>query len=215
MVPIRAATIALVLAGLIFLPLSATHLNAQPATAQAPILKAGDSWVWQWENDFQGKHTTGTTKRAVVRKDVFEGRDVYIWSRDDGLFSVVSMDLTAIARLDAAGSVKTRFKTKGDSQFPLTVGRAYTQEIDNPIDQYYGTYTYTITGTEEVRTRPGAFMAFRVAEEGKARLYRSKSFTVKGTRYYAPAAKAFVKSSYETSLGRKYSEELASYQVLP
>lgn len=136
-------------------------------------------------------------------------------SRGDGTFSVVTLDLGTIARIDGVGTVRTRFGSKGDSYFPLTVGRAFTREYDNPIGRYRGSYRYTVTGVEEVRTQAGAFQAFRVAWEGRGTYYTGQPFTGSGLQYFAPAAKTWVKSSFSLDNGYKYAEELVSYQVLP
>ncbi len=200
--------------GLVLALLNAPPLIAQPATVDAPILKPGEFWVRQWEEVFQSKRA-GTTRRTVVRKDTFEGRDVYIVSRGDGTFSVVNSDLMTIAVIDSSGNVKVRFASTGDSQFPLSVGKVYTRESDNPLGRYKGTYKYSVTGTEEIRTQAGTFMAFRIAEEGKGTFYDGKPFTEKGTFYFSQAAKVSVKYSFSVDNGYQYSDELVSYQVLP
>ncbi len=196
------------------LALPASQLSAQPETATAPVLKPGEYWVRQWEEDFRGKRS-GTYRRTVVRKDSFEGQDVYILSRGDGTFSVVDLDLATIATIDGAGNVKVRYGRKGDRTFPLFVGKIYTQDYDNPVSRYRGTYKQTVTGIEEVRTPAGTFTTFRVLEEGKGTFYNGQPFTERGIYHFAPAAKAWVKYSFSVDSGYQYSDELVSYQVVP
>ncbi len=214
MTTVRKAIFWLFLMGLILAFLNAPPLTAQSVTADAPVLKPGEFWVRQWEEVFQGTRT-GKSRRTVVRRDTFEGQDVYILSRGDGTFSVVRSDLVTIATIDGTGNVKVRFSTTGDSLFPLSVGKVYTREYDNPLGRYKGTYKLSVTGMEEIRIQAGTFMTFRITEEGKGTYYNGTPFTEKGTSYFAPAAKATVKYSFSVDSGYQYSEELVSYQVLP
>ena len=189
---------------------------AQPPSVEAPALKPGEYWVWQWNDDFRGGNAHNDTfRRTMVRQDKFEGQDVYILSRGDGTFSVTTHDLITIATIDGTNNVKFRFVITGDNAFPLGVGKLYSRHTDNPIGKYRSDTKSTVTGTEQISTKAGSFTAFRVDFAGNGREYDGTAYTVSGTSYFASAAKAWVKTSYSTNTGYRYSEELVSYQVLP
>jgi hypothetical protein len=194
--------------------LGATQLGAQAPTAEAPVLRPGEFWIFRWEEDWRGKRE-GTFTRTVVRKDVFEGQEVYVLSRGDGTFDVVDRDRVTIARIDGAGNVRVRFVQKGDPVFPLFVGKVYTREFDTPVGRYRGTYRYTVTAVEEVSTKSGTFAAFRVSWEGRGTFYDGTPFTAQGVQHFAPSTKAWVKSSFRVDTGYQYGNELVRYQVLP
>ncbi len=132
------------------------HSSAQPATADAPEIKPGEYWVWQWNDDFRGSNAhEDTYRRTVVRQDKFEGQDVYILSRGDGTFNVVTHDLVTIATIDGANNVKFRFVATGDNQFPLRAGKVYSRHTDNPIGKYRSDTISTVIGMELISTRAG------------------------------------------------------------
>lgn len=213
MVRISKAMGRMMLVALAFLFLATAPSTTQPPSAEAPALRPGEFWIFRWEEDFRGKRT-GTYKRTVVRKETFEGQEVYVLSRGDGTFSVVDSDLQTLAIIDDNGQVRTRFRQGGDRIFPLFVGKTYTREYDNPISRYRGKYKNTVTGVEEVRTEAGTFAAFRISEEGRGTYYNGAPFIEHGVWHFAPSAKSFVKGSFEVDSGYKYSLELVNYQVI-
>jgi hypothetical protein len=151
----------------------------------------------------------------VVRLDKFEGQDLYVLSRGDGTFAVWNYDSGPLGAIDGSGNVKFKRTRQGDNQFPLSVGRSSTLRLDNPAGKYRVQLTFMVKGIEEVHTGAGTFTSFTVTSSGSGTFYSGEPYTLIGADYYAPAAKAWVKSSFSTNQGYDYSEELASYQVLP
>jgi len=196
-------------------------ITAQSQTADAPALKVGDSWTWQWRNVPRQGNTSrggaGQTIRTVVRLDQFAGKDAYVVSRPDGTFVAWNFDLQPLGVLDSAGVVKFRQGRTGDDFFPLSVGKGITRHIDNPEGRWRGDYKFTVTTVEEVSTVAGQFTAFSVRYQGAGANYDGSAFTETGTQWYAPAAKQWVKTVFSVSganTGRDYTEELASYHLV-
>lgn len=191
-----------------------SQLSAQQIPGDVPVWKIGDLWTWRWEDNSSGGRSGAYTRTVTKVDEVFEGQKVYWTSTGDGTFALVSAaDLWTLARVDAAGNVRTRYTIKTNQVFPLAVGKTYSFDYDNPSGQYRGTYTHSVVGVEEVRVPAGTFPAFRVAERGQGTTYRGAPWTIQGELYFAPAAKVWVKYTYSLNTGYKYSRELIRYQV--
>ena len=54
--------------------------RAQSQVEVPPVLRAGDSWIYRWNENARGRRADGTFTRQVVRKDTFGGQEVYIIS---------------------------------------------------------------------------------------------------------------------------------------
>lgn len=181
-----------------------------------PVLRTGDSWIYRWNQDARGRRSEGTYTRQVVRKDTFEGQEVYIISvaLRTG-YDVVDLHFSRVAQIDSTGNVVARYGMRGDHFFPLTLSRTFTRYEDN--SRRTTVYKYRVENFVDVRTPAGAFQTVRVRVHGEGSWNGPYgSFNHEGIMYFARAAKVFVKSSSHENDAQgttTYSEELVRYKV--
>lgn len=191
------------------------QLGAQQVSGETPAWKLGDYWTFREEWDDGRQKGSRTYTRTVTKVDeTFEGQKVYWTSRGDGTFSIMSADdLELVAVVDSAGTVRSRGGTrKGDKVFPLTVGRTFSFEYEAPNGAYKGIYTYTVAWVEELRVPVGAFQTLHVTGGGTGKMKDGSPFVAKEDRFFAPAAKNFIRYAYTVG-SYKYMNELTRYQV--
>lgn len=190
------------------------HLGAQQVSGEPPVWKLGDYWTFREEWDDGRQKGSRTYTRTVTKVDeTFEGQRVYWTSRGDGTFSIMNDNLELVAVVDSAGTVRSRGGTRrGDKMFPLTVGRTFSFEYEAPNGAYKGIYTYTVAGAQDIQVPAGTFQALHIAGGGTGNMRDGRPFIVKEDRFFAPAAKNFIRYAY--TLGAyKYMNELTRYQV--
>ncbi len=190
--------------------------RAQSQVEVPPVLRAGDSWTYRWNENARGRRSEGTYTRQVVRKDTFGGQEVYIISvtlRAD--YDVVDLHLSRIARVDGTGNVVARYGVRGDHFFPLTQGRTFTRHEDEPRRSTI--LRYTVETFVDIQTAAGAFRAVKVLVQGEGSWNGPYgAFSRQGVMYFVPAAKVFVRySSHENDAQgtTTYLEDLVSYKV--
>ncbi len=169
------------------------------AVAQFPIMSVGDRWVVsQHDNTYSSaKNIYDVTE--VESDGSFSLRSVNEKSKKENVYY---FDSTATGVKHILGLMFD----SGGLQFPLFVGKAWESETTAPsVDGDYSTYKakYVVEEYTTVKTAVGIFEAFRIRGNIK-----NMDIEWKGVSYfwYAPAAKAIVKSTHTHTRGLKLLE---------
>lgn len=199
---------------------------AQPATAERPSIKVGDSWTYEkidnWRNVVQEKYAMDVS--MVSDKEIQLTRK----SEKSGAVANVTetLDLNTLTGLSGSDGSPIRYSPdNGTYAFPLSVGKTWEMKSDFVKSTGFHssvTFTAKVVSFEKVQVPAGEFDAFKITYTGGYRGMwpngNSGTGSMKMTIWYAPSVKGAVKTKYEDTNwdGSPYDKstfELLAYKV--
>jgi hypothetical protein len=176
--------------------------------AELPVWQVGDEWTYRWESE-RGK---GTFTWVVVREEVVNGEAEYVTvsgaretyrRRSDLAFRLTTLD----GKVEERATPPTR-----NYMWPLTVGKSweYSYTRERPLERVTDELIMAgVVEREETVTVPaGTFPTFKL-------VYRNtRTRTVVGEWWYAPAVKSFVRQRYrQPGVGFWVERQLVAFKL--
>ena len=183
--------------------------SAPPAAAGgAPSIKVGDSWRWV-RSDRRTKLPEAESKREVTavtagRVEGTENQSRFVMTAD-----LVTIESPDFVRLDDGA----RFIA-----FPLEVGKKwsfkYEQHNKNNAFKARWQWDAEVVGYEKVKVPAGEFDTYKIVSVGYFNGLAGGNGSARSTLWYAPAARASVRSTLDA--GNNSSEtELVEMKLVP
>lgn len=190
--------------------LAATSAFAQgtPQRAEAPAVKAGDTWKHE-----QRDRRTGNTETVSVRTVTAVSPTLIEGTENQGKFSMTP-ELNPIESAVSVFSGDPKFLS-----FPLEVGKRWntTYSFANKANPTKGRIQLEIevVGVEKVTVLAGAFEAFRLVSKGFWNLHdQNANGRSRATYWYAPAARTVVTTEHEDGYSN-WIRELVEKRLAP
>jgi len=174
--------------------------------AQKPEWKIGDQW--QYAQKLPGRG--GTSKREVIREDVFDGTSSYVIrvGRNENFYA---KDLLALQVTSQRGKVVIKRNPPYQLlSWPLEVGKEWRnvfilENIEQKSSQTLD-YQVVLAGFEDVKVPAGNFPSFKIE------VYGSQNGRLESEHWYCAEAKWFVKERFYLASGVR-EEELIKFKV--
>lgn len=206
---LRRAALILALSVLTVQAAAQSSTAAPGLSGQVPVFKVGDSWLW-----VRSDRRTGL-KEAETSRTITKVSPERIEGTDNG--NAITMTADQLALMETADFV--RQGSPHFVQFPLELGKKwsfkYVQASKAGPQRTRWQYDAEVVGQERVKVPAGEFDAFKVVCKGYwNNEVGSGNGAAEVTLWFAPAARATVKSQFQG--GQSYNvSELVEMKLMP